>query len=102
MCVHVYVRTYVCGPNLQLLADGCNDGVDRDHQEHDSKAGKDGRAEREPEEDKRQHDLQGSGPDHVDVGHEVHEALGIDGHEVDYLSHGLRTTSLVAHHQCLH
>ncbi|TNN39429.1 hypothetical protein EYF80_050408 [Liparis tanakae] len=40
-----------------------------------------------PEEVEGQHHLQRGGPDHVDVGDEVHEALSVHRHQVDHLSH---------------
>lgn len=40
-----------------------------------------------PEEVECQHHLQGGRPDHVDVGDEVHEALGVHRHQVDHLPH---------------
>lgn len=54
-----------------------------------------------PEEVERQHHLQGSRPDHVDVGDEVHEALGVHGHQVDHLSHRGGAASRAADHQSL-
>ena len=54
-----------------------------------------------PEEVQGQNDLQGSGPDHVDVGDEVHEALGVHRHQVHHLAHRGGTSSCVADNQSL-
>ena len=73
--------------DLELSAFGSNDGIDRNEEQHHHKPGKDGEAHGEIEEDQSKHYLKRGGPDHVEVAHEVHEALGVHRHEVHYLSH---------------
>ena len=87
--------------HLESLAYGSNDKVDRDNQNHYSKASKDGWSQSEPQEYQGDDDLQRSGPDHVEVRSEVHEALGIHRHEVDYLSHCAGLASFVAQSKSL-
>ena len=82
--------------HLKLSAPSSEQSIERDHQHHDSKPGKDGRPHGEVEEDKREDDLERSRPDHVDVPHQVHQPLSVHGHQVDNLSHRAGPTSLVA------
>ena len=77
---------------LVLSALGGYSSIDWDHQQHEHKPGKYCIAHREVEEHEGEHDLKRSGPDHVDIGHQVHESLGVHRHEVDNLSHRLVTT----------
>ena len=63
--------------NLVFPALCCNDCIERDHQDHEHKPGKDGDAHCEVEEDEGEHYLEWSGPDEMEVGHEVHEPLGV-------------------------
>ena len=71
------------------------------HDDHDSKPSKDGRPHCDIEEDKGKDDLKGSRPDHVEKGHEVHEALSIHRHEVDYLPYGALLSCLAAQSKSL-
>lgn len=54
-----------------------------------------------PEEIQSQNDLKGSGPQHVEEGGQIHEPLGVHGHEVDDLPHGGRALGSVCYHQRL-
>lgn len=54
-----------------------------------------------PEEIQRQHDLQGSRPQHVEEGGEVHEPLCIHRHQIHNFSHRGWTLGGVSYHQCL-
>lgn len=54
-----------------------------------------------PEEVKRQDDLEGRRPDHVDVRDQVHETLCVDRHEVHDFSDRRRAASRVRNHQRL-
>ena len=63
--------------DLQLSCFVCDQSVDGDEENHDPHAGQHGRPQRLPQEVERHDDLEGAGPDGVEVGHQVHEALGV-------------------------
>lgn len=54
-----------------------------------------------PEEIQSQNDLKWSRPQHVEEGGQIHEPLGIHGHEVHYLSHCGWALGSICYHQCL-
>ena len=88
---HTHTLLYLVLPTLCS-----NGGVERNHQNHEHETSKDGVAHREVEEEEGEHYLEWGRPDHVEVGHEVHEPLCVDRHEVDYLSHCLLAACPVA------
>ena len=63
--------------HLVLPPLGGDDSVEWDHEHHHSEPGEDGGSHGEPEEDEGEHYLEWGGPDHVQIGHEVHEHLSI-------------------------
>ena len=87
--------------HLQLTTNASNDGIDGYEQDHHSESGKHGGSHGVVQEEERQDDLQRSRPDHVEVGHEVHESLGIHGHEVDNLADRPGASGSTAQNQSL-
>ena len=86
---------------LVLPTYGSDQGVNWDHQHHERKPSEDRVAQCEVEEDERENNLQWGRPDHVEVTHEVHEALGVHRHQVDDLSDGFVTARSVVEVECL-
>ena len=64
-----------------------DNSVERDHEDHHSQSCQGAGAEDAPEEVHAEHDAQRAGPGHVEEGHQVHEPLGVQGHQVGRLSH---------------
>ena len=54
-----------------------------------------------PEEEEAEGDLNGREPHSVEVHHEVHELLGVGGHQVHNLPHGARPPGRAVDHQRL-
>ena len=66
---------------------GSHDGVERNHEDHDGQTSQGAGPQDAPEEVHAEHDAQGTGPGHVEEGHQVHEPLGVQRHQVGRLSH---------------
>ena len=72
--------------HLELLADETGNKVEGKEQDHGPHTSQHRGPHGQPQECDGQYDLQWGRPDHVTVGHELDEALGIHRHEVDNLS----------------
>ena len=54
-----------------------------------------------PQKVEREDDLDGRAPQHVEVGHEVHEALGVHRHQVHHLANGALFAGRGGDQECL-